>query len=49
MTIIVTMMSEMDMLSAGNDQLVSNFSCVKLDYKKAADREQPFMCQTWPP
>lgn len=33
MAIIVTMMSEMDGLSAGNNQLVSNLSCVKLDFK----------------
>ncbi|XP_070050605.1 peroxisomal and mitochondrial division factor 2-like [Nicotiana tomentosiformis] len=32
--IIVTMMSEMDKMSAGNNQLISNLSCVKLDLKE---------------
>ncbi|XP_075101839.1 uncharacterized protein LOC142177266 [Nicotiana tabacum] len=33
MDIIVTMMSEMDKTSTGNDQLIRNISCVKLDLK----------------
>ncbi|XP_075106756.1 uncharacterized protein LOC142179781 [Nicotiana tabacum] len=34
MAIIVTLMNEMDKMSNGNDQLMSNLSCVKLDIKE---------------
>nr|XP_018631400.1 uncharacterized protein LOC108947676 [Nicotiana tomentosiformis] len=34
MDIIVTMMSKMDKISDGNDKLISNLSCVKLDLKE---------------
>ncbi|XP_070042555.1 uncharacterized protein [Nicotiana tomentosiformis] len=34
MDIIVTLMNEMDKMSNGNDQLISNLSCVKLDIKE---------------